>query len=100
MPRRGERFPRTVPGDQLDPFGFPRMVGEFGTWMCIGARALHRSLVAPVINDGVGARGLWPQDSRQPARGDAAAAPDVLRSGCAAAGVTAVVRAQARNYVL
>ena len=33
MPRRGERFPRTVPGDQSDPFGFPRLVGEFCEWM-------------------------------------------------------------------
>lgn len=38
MPRRGERFPRQVPGDQSDPFGFPRMVGEFCTWM--GTRGL------------------------------------------------------------
>lgn len=38
MPRRGERLPRQVPGDQLDPFGFPRMVGEFCEWM--GTRGL------------------------------------------------------------
>jgi len=43
MPRRGERFPRTVPGDAADPFGFPRMVGEFCTWM--GTRGLSEKTI-------------------------------------------------------
>ncbi|MGH9004292.1 MAG: site-specific tyrosine recombinase XerC, partial [Acidimicrobiia bacterium] len=43
MPRRGERFPRMVPGDQADPFGFPRMVGEFCTWM--GTRGMSEKTI-------------------------------------------------------
>ncbi len=29
MPRRGQHTPRKVPGDPLDPYGFPQMVAEF-----------------------------------------------------------------------
>ncbi|MGH9150389.1 MAG: site-specific tyrosine recombinase XerC [Acidimicrobiales bacterium] len=43
MPRRGERFPRTVPGDRSDPFGFPRLVGEFCEWM--GTRGLSERTI-------------------------------------------------------
>jgi integrase/recombinase XerD len=43
MPRRGERFPKAVPGDQGDPFGFPRMVGEFCDAM--GTRGLSERTI-------------------------------------------------------
>ena len=43
MPRRGERFPRTVAGDPTDPFGFPRMITEFCDWM--GARGMSEKTI-------------------------------------------------------
>lgn len=33
MPKRGSRNPAPLPGDPTDPAGFPRMIGEFATWM-------------------------------------------------------------------
>ncbi|MCP4308390.1 MAG: site-specific tyrosine recombinase XerC [bacterium] len=35
MPRRGEHTPRKIPGDPLDPYGFPQMVADFCEWMGI-----------------------------------------------------------------
>jgi integrase/recombinase XerD len=33
MGRRGTHTPSHIPGDLTDPYGFPRMVAEFETWM-------------------------------------------------------------------
>jgi integrase len=33
MGRRGQYTPSHIPGDLSDPCGFPRLVGEFETWM-------------------------------------------------------------------
>ena len=33
MGRRGQHTPSKIPGDLTDPYGFPRLVGEFETWM-------------------------------------------------------------------
>jgi|GEM_PF-111329 len=33
MPRRGERSIKVLPGDPLDPHGWPRMIEGFGDWM-------------------------------------------------------------------
>ena len=33
MGRRGQHAPSHIPGDLTDPYGFPRLVAEFETWM-------------------------------------------------------------------
>lgn len=44
MAKRGDRTPRTIPGDQSDPAAFPAMIVEFGDWQ--GARGLSEATIS------------------------------------------------------
>jgi hypothetical protein len=49
MPRRGERKPKTIPGDPTDPAGFPALVSEFLESMGVrgySPRTIENHLVA------------------------------------------------------